>query len=79
MSGVRFYKLPDEEFTLEVALSIQEMQLKEWETVLKPEVFAKLSAYVLKQNEGVTNPYHVFRGTEISCVIGNMAMGHEYD
>ena len=63
-------------FTLDVALSIQDDHLKEWGTVLKPEIHIKVCEIVKKRNIGITNPFQVCRGTDISNIVQNIAMGN---
>jgi hypothetical protein len=49
------------------ALQIQEEHLKQWESILKPEVFAKLRELVTATNATVTDPHDVCRGTELTA------------
>ncbi len=60
-----------QQFTMQDALAIQEEHLKQWESILKPEVAARLRTLVLAENEGVTNPYDVCRGTSIDRFVHN--------
>ena len=64
----------DFEFTYEEALLIQEEQLLEYETILKPEVMAKLRELVLSTNTPNQNPFRVCRGTSISNILSNMSI-----
>jgi hypothetical protein len=64
------------EFTLKDSLRHQEWDLKNWETVLKTEVFANVKKIVLARNEGVTNPYQICRGSDISTIVSNISMGN---
>ena len=61
------------QFTMEQSLAIQEAHLKQWETILKPEVAAKLRSIVIAKNKGVTDPYDVCRGSSIDNFVHNPA------
>ena len=69
------------DFTLEDAKRIQDSHLAEWKTVLKEDVYQKLETIVKnidKKNEELIskNPYSVCRGSSISCIVSNLAMGN---
>ena len=61
-------------FTLQESLKIQAGQLKKWEAVLKPEVYAKLEQTALESNKGKTNPFEIMRGNELDIYIHNELM-----
>ena len=61
-------------FTQQDGLTVQTKHLMEWKEVLKPEVYEKLEAYVLKKNDELpswADGYHVFRGSDILTAIEN--------
>jgi hypothetical protein len=68
--------MEENSFTLEKSLSIQQQHLNEWKTVLKPEIYEQVEEIVKKRNVGITNPYLVCRGSDISNIISNIAMGN---
>lgn len=61
------------DITMTKMLAMQDEHLKQWESILKPEVAAKLRAIVLATNKGVTNPYEITRGSEIDRYVHNPA------
>ena len=50
------------DFTYEMGLSVQHMQLTRWKSVLKKKAYAKLLAHVMKQNTELDG--NVLRATE---------------
>lgn len=59
------------EFTLADAVRIQFDQIAEWKAVLKPSIHKALVVHAFERNNGVTDPYQVFRGQDITCFIQN--------
>lgn len=59
------------EFTFTRAFEIQEEHLKQWESILKPEVYAKLRILVTATNSTVKSPYDVCRGSMIDTFVHN--------
>lgn len=55
-------------------LEVQEKQLKEWKSVLKPEIYEKLEANALAKNEHVFNAFDIFRGNDMNMYIQNVLM-----
>jgi hypothetical protein len=67
--------LPD--FTMETAMAIQTKHLKEWESVLKPEVFLLVRDKVAEQNvPTLTDPYMVCRGDDIAQIVHGIATSY---
>lgn len=71
----------DKPFTVADAIKIQNQQLAEWKTVLKPEKFDLLQQHATMMNaeiistEGISSiGYNVFRGQEIDMFIYNTLM-----
>lgn len=64
------YKQP-EPMSMATALDIQSDHLNKWQSVLKPEVMAKLRDYVIASNRGVTDPYEIVRGSQIDSLVMN--------
>lgn len=65
------------QFTLEQALEIQKRHIMEWAVVLKTSVFLALVEHLVEANKGVTEPYKVFRGGDISCWVQNYAISQK--
>jgi 5-methylthioribose kinase len=63
------------ELTVEKAIEIQTEQLKRWEAVLKPEVFANLKAHCEHDNKAATQGKYVFRGSDMDNYIANYNYG----
>lgn len=59
------------DFTLADAFNIQSEQLAEWETKLNFSCYVALLDKAEEANKNVTDPYHVFRGTDMSNFIAN--------
>jgi hypothetical protein len=68
--------MEENSFTLDKALGFQEQHLNEWKTVLKPEIYEQVEEIVKKRNVGITNPYLVCWGSDISNIISNIAIGN---
>lgn len=62
------------QFTLADALEIQKQNIFEWAVVLKPSVFLALVEHLAEANKGVTDPFKVFRGQDISTWVRNYAI-----
>ena len=58
-------------FTLQDALTIQQLQLEEWQALLQPEIYNKLENLVLESNKGETNPLNIVRGNQIYVELMN--------
>jgi len=63
-----------EEFTVEDGIRVQERQLKDWESVLKPEIYAKLEQYAKKKNHLAKTGYDIVRGNQLDMLIYNSLM-----
>jgi hypothetical protein len=62
---------------MERAMEYQNIDLKRWKTVLLPDVYAKLEAFVADQNKrGVTDPYQVCRGQDLDQWVSNYMYAH---
>jgi hypothetical protein len=63
------------EFTIEQGIETQQRQLKQWEKVLKPEIYAELVRLINEKTERekntYTDGYNVFRGVNIDSAIQN--------
>lgn len=64
------------QFTLEEAHKIQIEHLIKWAKVLKTSVYLALLSHAIKSNKEVTDPYKVFRGSDISCWVENYSYNH---
>jgi hypothetical protein len=60
-----------ETFTLQDAKNTQMLQLLQWKKVLTQKVYFKLLRHAMKENEKCTEPYKIFRGTDIDQWIHN--------
>lgn len=64
-----------DDFTVERAIEIQQRQLKEWEQVLKPEIFSELSRLINEKTEREKHTYksgdQVLRGSDIDNSLYN--------
>lgn len=59
--------------TLTDILKIQLEQLTEWSEVLNTEAYLLLLKKAMKENaKGYSDPYHVWRGTDMSNFIANL-------
>lgn len=65
-----------EEFTLEKAISFQDENLRHWKTVLNEDTYQKVYRIVKGKNNGITNPYQICRGLDISTIVVNISMGN---
>jgi hypothetical protein len=64
----------DREFTMEDALSIQAQGLAEYRTVLNDAAYTSLVEHIAVKNaQGYTSPYHVFRGQDFASYISGLA------
>lgn len=63
------------QFTIEQGIETQQRQLKQWEKVLKPAIYAELVRLINEKTERekntYTDGYNVFRGADIDCAIQN--------
>ena len=66
--------MKDQEFTLEQGLKIQEDQLKQWQKIMKPEVYDKLKVYIVASNKTAKTGNDVLRGYTIQNWISNNLM-----
>jgi hypothetical protein len=64
------------EFTLERALSIQDSDLRWWSIILKEDVYKEVHRIVKGRNEGITNPFQICRGSDISTIVLNISLGN---
>lgn len=69
----------NDNFTKEDAIKIQRDQLDQWAKILKPEVFAKLEAHAIADNDhvSISNPFEIFRGTRIDNYLHNEFMNNQ--
>lgn len=58
------------------ALCIQLEQLSEWAKVLQPQVYVALLNYAVECNKRTTEPYLVFRGSDITTWVQNYMIQH---
>jgi hypothetical protein len=63
--------------TKDQAIAHQQAHLKQWQSVLKPEVFAKLKAWAEAANDGEHDPYYIRRGQSLTEYIQNHLMTRE--
>jgi len=61
-------------FTLKEAFNIQAKDLMMWDSILNDKTSILLWKEALRRNIGVTDPYDVFRGSDISCFLQNLAI-----
>ena len=66
--------MSDQEFTLEQGLEIQSSQLKEWQKIMKPEIYNKLRVYIETSNNTAKTGNDVLRGYSIQNWISNNLM-----
>jgi len=64
----------DKSFTVADAIKIQQQQLLQWKSVLKPEKYELLSKHADELNAGMVDAYNVFRGVNIDMYIQNALM-----
>lgn len=50
-------------------LERQKSQLKEWKSILKPEIYEKLESHALTSNATAFNAYDIFRGEDMNMFI----------
>lgn len=50
-------------------LEIQKSQLKEWQSILKPEIYEKLEKHAFTSNATAYNAYDIFRGTDMNMFL----------
>jgi hypothetical protein len=62
------------EFTVADAMKIQNQQLLQWKSVLKPEKYILLLEYIIEANVGVTEGRMIFRGNSIDMFVHNNLM-----
>ena len=58
-------------FTTAEGIAIQTVQLNKWKKVLKPEVFEKLKAFAVKNNDNARNGFDITRGDDLNNFIVN--------
>ena len=58
-------------FTIEAAIDIQDVHLAEWKLLLKKKIYEELYEAVKKSNPGVTDPYLITRGQDLSSWVAN--------
>jgi hypothetical protein len=61
-------------FTLKEAFNIQAKDLMMWDSILNDKTSILLWKEALRRNIGVTDPYDVFRGSDISYFIENLVI-----
>jgi hypothetical protein len=59
---------------MKTVLAIQEEHLKRWDSVLQPEVAAKLRQIATKDNATTKNPYDIVRGDRLYEIVANQMM-----
>ena len=52
-------------FDTQAGIEVQTEQLKKWELVLKPEVFAELQKFATKDNGKAKTGYDIVRGVQL--------------
>ena len=60
-----------DEFTIEKAIEYQTEQLQQWKRILIDSVYRDLEQWAKANNETVTNPYHIRRGTDFDQFVFN--------
>lgn len=58
-------------FTVEDGIEIQDRQLKEWKSVLKPKVYKVVHSLVKEKNVDLLDGFSVCRGIEIDTIVNN--------
>lgn len=66
----------DQEFTLAEAIAIQDDHLAKWKILLNDKVYQELYKAVKDSNDGVTDPYKVTRGQDLTSWLLNYK--HDY-
>jgi len=61
------------QFTLADALAIQRKDIDKYKTIITAEAFSELCKHADKKNEGVTEPYNIFRGQDVYIWLENYA------
>lgn len=63
-----------ENFTVKQGLAVQKRQLKDWEQLLKSEVFLILKTMVENANIGAKDGYEIVRGNSIDSLLFNVVL-----
>lgn len=63
-----------ESFTVKQGIEVQQRQLKEWEQLLKPEVFKLLKIEVERSNHLAKNGFGIARGSDIDNILHNVVL-----
>ena len=64
------------EFTMAQAIAYQDMELAKWDLLLNDKVYDELHTAVKKSNEGVTDPYKITPGCDLTNWLLNY--GNDY-
>ncbi|MCD0480368.1 hypothetical protein LPB90_18170 [Chryseobacterium sp. LC2016-29] len=59
-------------FTIEEALSVQRSNLKIWNSILKPEVFADMKSWAEEKNSKAEKPDEIVRGQLLESFLDNL-------
>lgn len=62
------------DFSIERGIAVQDSQLKEWESVLLPEVAKKLREWAESKNDQAKTGYDIVRGQDLGIYIHNELM-----
>lgn len=65
-------------FSVEEGIEVQTEQLKEWKSVLIPEVYEALEEYAKRKNHLAQSGFDICRGTDLSSYIKNYMIGHRF-
>jgi hypothetical protein len=65
-------------FLVEEGIEVQTEQLKEWKSVLIPEVYEALEEYAKRKNHLAKSGFDICRGSDLSNYIGNYMIGNRF-
>lgn len=65
------------DFTLEDALQVQKENLVDWKTKLNTECYNALELRILASNKGITDPFLIKRGSDLSMFVANWKPGRD--
>lgn len=58
-------------YTVEDGIAVQTENLRQWQGVLKPEVFERIKALATENNHTAATGYDICRGSDISDLVQN--------
>lgn len=62
----------EHKFSIADGIEVQSRQLADWQSKLKPEVYAELEKYAKSENDGAKRTDDIIRGTSLSVFIANL-------